>query len=674
MIIALLLLVLPVVLGISITSRIRELSSSVLELFAFGAPIGIALTISAMFLADYIVGYPTNVAIYSVLSISAVFTLLLNYKSLLRPFTETKASRHRAKKPNPKIAVSKLPRGLNIAIILTILIVGSVFVTSLASRNGAIICSHGGCSDALFHIGIGNSVALHGFPPPYPYTAGVINTYPFMADFYSALLNRFGMGLIASVMLPDLLLLFCIISISGIFAYRISGSEFVSISALILFWFGGSGIIKLLSYPLIRYASLIVPSSSLLHLFGPTGTVLQMTFSILQMSATQITYWTSIIDSMLIMQRDLLLGLPLGLAAIFIVYISCFESQDPAKQQPHTSMDLLLAGVLLGMMPLINPSTVIVLSVVFICAAAFDMLRIGINDTIRKWLGATIAFGFIAFMELLYMMQQQRQSPWSFFLHYPAIAYSGGAFLTLLTIPLYLMAFWIMVVGIPALLVVPGLMTAPKKLKRLFIPFLLLWVLVSVYSPQPNPGDSNKVFIYVFFVICISASYALLWAYERNNSIFKSLAILMVVLTVYSYVFLYFPDVTAVQMLVNPAQNAASSFIRSVTPSNAIFAESDYGTFNAIPSTMGARSTLLSYAMYVGVIYTYPVSEVTNATKQIFASGDCQDIKRFNISYIYLTPASSMDLKPFQNDNFILLYNSSNKSYDGIKIFKTKCG
>lgn len=87
------------------------------------------------------------------------------------------------------------------------------------------------------------------------------------------------------------------------------------------------------------------------------------------MSEIPTSYWTSIINSMLLAQRDLLLGLPLALAAIYIIYLGFFsETKLGAKEY-------LFLGILAGMLPLANAESVILVIFLGISALFYVLAK-----------------------------------------------------------------------------------------------------------------------------------------------------------------------------------------------------------------------------------------------------------------------------------------------------------
>ena len=136
----------------------------------------------------------------------------------------------------------------------------------------------------------------------------------------------------------------------------------------------------------------------------------------------------------------------------------------------------------------------------------------------------------------------------------------------------------------------------------------------------------------------------------------------------------YFDDLHNVQLLESPAEMAAASFIANNTPEGAVFAVSDYDTFNPVVSTLGSRQTIISIAMYVGGIVTVPPQKLEAANSKIISDGSCSAIEDYNVSYVYLQSSNYSSGKPFDNSNFSVVYRAHDSMLnDNITIYRTHC-
>ena len=81
-------------------------------------------------------------------------------------------------------------------------------------------------ADYALHVGIIKSFALRdNFPPIYPNLADAPMRYPFLVDFLSAILVKEGVPLIPSITLTNLILIFCLITLTFAFLKRLLGNS-----------------------------------------------------------------------------------------------------------------------------------------------------------------------------------------------------------------------------------------------------------------------------------------------------------------------------------------------------------------------------------------------------------------------------------------------------------------
>jgi len=674
--IALLALLIPILFGIYLMSKMRFLSTW-LEAAALGIPTGIVLFTAFLFALYAIVG---SLPIIIICLALAVFLLPMLVDVVLYHASKSnaRAPKRAARSSHKKLELFGLSLNLLLTILLLCLIIWSIFLFSVTQSGNTVYCINAGCSDTLYHVGLGNSLIYTSFPPKYPFAIGTMNVYPFMNDFYSMLLNYLGFGLVASIIVPDLLLIFSFVTLSVLLAYRITKSAAATIASAAIFWFGGTGLMKIIDYPFVGYLSKYMqPIHLILTEYTPQAhtTILQFVSSMLQMSAIPITYWTTIINNMLIAQHDFMLGLPMGLLLIYLLYTFVFENKKPLK---FGAPELVVIGMLAGLMPLVHPSTLLVLLVAGIFLVLYTALIKESRPNLLKWLLIIIPFILLATPELYYMNMQHRSSNW-FFPNYGGFVINAAhsAVLTTLYTFINIVFFWIEAASLPIILAFAGLYIAKRNTRLIFIPFFLLLVMITFYSPMPNPADSNKIFLYVFLMLSILTGVFIEWLYKHKGIILKIIAIIVVLLITFNFVYVYISDITmSMQTLVSSAQMDAAKFILYNTPPNAIFAENGYNSFfNPIASTVGARITIISYNVYVGGIYKYQPNVLNDYNNDVFEDGSCSIINNFNVSYIYLQSPNTTSAHVFDNSNFTqIFYMRDNQDNQYIYIFKAHCG
>ena len=656
--------ILPALIAALIALRM-QFSRSAVEAIAIGIPFGIVSFGSLLFVFDYIFGSINSYAI----GLSFLVMLAALAAVYSKPIYNLVSIPHKKhKKNNSKVQITSLPKWAAIFALAIAIIIAIIFIAGTGHYSNGIYCIDASCSDALYHIGIGYSVAFGHFPPQYYFTVGTKNVFPFMSDLYMGMLHRFGLGIVSALMLPDVMLVFSFVWLSMMVAYAISKSTRISILSTIMFWFGGVGFIKILDFPFIKQITPLFQPAHLFYLPQPHNTIPSFIYSVLKMSEIPTSYWTSIINSMLLAQRDILLGLPLALIAIYIIYLGFFsEKRFGAKEY-------IFLGILAGMLPLANAESVIL--VVFLGASAlfYVLAKRGRLRGLYNFMLVAIPFAIIGSMELLYMNSQKREPNWSYFVYQNYILHGSNALITVILSIENIIFFWLQVAGIPVILGLLGLYYAKRNSKAFFIPFMALWVFVTVYTPQPNPADSNKIFIYVFLMLCLFMAY-LVDAMWKKGHLWGALGILLVILVIINFPLFFTHDVFAFkQPLLTNAEIAAGSYITNNTPTGAVFVVNDYNAFRNPVSSIAMRQTLISIGQYVGGIYKYQPQQMINATTQIISRASCATAIKYNVSYAYLENPNATTLKLFNASGFDMVFNYSQPSIpQKIYVYKLNC-
>lgn len=645
--------------GFTLVSRL-EFAENLLLKLSIGLPIGIASYSTLSFLLYYLNGYATGLMLSLAGLLLLLFSLLFVLQGQNKPTIKSIKKRLLGKGIG-------LPTALAVFLIILYVVIEPIFAASAFYYHGVFYCENPGCSDNIFHISLGNSVLYSAFPPKLFLAYRVVDVFPLMYDFFDAVMLKYGLGLNGSLMIPEGIMVFSFLSISLLIAYRVTKSKLKSIFSLIIFWFGGVGFIQMLDYPFVTVLQKVFDP---IHLLTPPfmGTGAAATIKALVWVATDfITPWVSIINTMLIAQRDFILGLPIGLAIIYMLYIFAFERKEPSKKEAA------FLGFCIGVLPLIHPLTFF--SVIVIGAFSVSIFIIRAKNKIKSVSRAAIAAAvaaIIALPEVLYIDLQHRSINWFYYIYGSFIIHAQGA--TLLFSVGNIIFFWIEVAGIPAVLCFIGLVYARKEERLLFLPFLALWVIITIIAITPNPADSNEIFLYIFLMLSILTS-ELLYAIWKKPRYGKILAIALIVLICINIVFVFWQDnINNLQITESNAEMRSAAFIFNNTPQNAIFAVSNYDTFNPVVPSLAARQTLISIEVYVTGIQTIPLQQLVAANAGIISSGNCTLINDYNVSYIYLLGGNATSRLPFHNPNFNEVYNTYSKSINGnITIYHADC-
>ncbi|MDE1855339.1 MAG: hypothetical protein KGH57_03425 [Candidatus Micrarchaeota archaeon] len=660
MLLAVVFLMLSVAFGFGLVERLNFFDS-VLKNFAFGAPVGISIS-SFTVLVLYALqrGFNDNVFYVSILIIALfVFVLYRNELSM-------KGLRKRKIKP------TYLPKAVLYTIILVFAIIAFVLITSLYVSNNSLYCVGPQiCSDLLYHIGVGNSVIYSGFPPKYPFTIDALNVFPFISDFYSALLMKYGLGLSQSIVIPDLILFFSAVAMTTEFAYAVLKNKFATLAAMLIFWFGSNFIMAFIIYPLNStfpfIPSVFPPLPALLSYYGISATGLS---ALLKTFSFTLSAWTSIIYQTLLQSRGFVLALPIGVALIYFAYEMLHRDRKFTKAQ------LIFIGVIVGLLPLIHPVTLLALAFVFL----YLLIKIVASkkerrERLKLMLFIVVPALILATPQILYMTSQSTVPGRYHFVYQDYYFLHGSSIVSSLLADLVQVpALWIEKIGIPLILAAFGYKFASKEARSFMLPFIALWIFLTVFSIQPENEDGPGFFLFVFLMMSVFDGYALAKLYSMKFT-WKLIAVVLILCVIGNFPAVYAYWAKAPYEWVSSTEMNASSYARNSTSNSSIFAVSDYVSLLEPISSLGARQTLISIEIDMSVDeYTVSPSKLAKYNKEIFNTGNCTLIRSLNVSYIYLLSNSTNDTIPFSNQNFSQVFSQPDSLRDAtIYIYKVLC-
>ena len=647
MLIAIIILVVSLFLGICSTAKIKAINSLTL-LIAAGSAFGMASFSFIIFAVYALVGSinPTTTGVSILISLG-IGILLCGKSSIKRLKSLIKEDR------------MGMPKALFLATFTIFIIMDLVIVTTLFTKNGAIYCANiNTCSDLSYHIGIGNSIIYTHFPPKYLFTIQTKNIFPFITDLYASLLIYYGMPLVSAIYVQDILLFFSLTFLVAFTAFELTKKQAVAIITELIFWFENNYAVALPLYAVWKYLPNVIKAiqgpNSLLAIYGIYK--LHGLAELIETTHFMIDAWTNIFYVMLLPQRDFLLGLSFGMLILYLAYKVWFLNKEENKS------DLIMLGLLTGMLPLIHPPTLIVIIIAQAFLLAYDVIGIlrkksKFGRIAKKWIfiiAPAIAF---AVPQIIYMLSQKLATGWYHFIYLDLIYYGNNLLSTIGLSIIHFVASWIEFLGIPAILALIGIKYAKQDLKLFSMPFLILFILINVYTFQPNAADENKMGVYILFILAIFSAYALeaLW---RKGIFSKALVVFLILITIGGFISPYYYWITKPFVLFSKPQLETAQFILNNTSPNSIFATNDYENLFQLVSSIGARETLISIYYYVSLdVHSLPLETLVNINNEIIEDASCRAAEEYNVSYIYFRTSNLNDTEAFNNNsNFSEVY------------------
>lgn len=499
--------------------------------------------------------------------------------------------------------------------------------TLLPNEDGSFYTGQCTYGDMNLHLSfITTPVAQGTFPPHYNILPPASLSYPFLGDTISSSIYIWGSSLRLAYMLPMVAAAAAIFLGGYLFFSLWLKSKAKAVLAWILFFFnGGFGFI----YFLDGLRSNTDNFSRIFTAYYETPTNL----------ADKTVRWVNGIVDMMIPQRATLFGWMMLFICLFLLYRAVYD-----KKKSY----FLLAGVFVGLTPLIN--THVFLSLGIICAVwLLGQMMMDNRETPEKekqqkqyfqiflWVLAIWAFMIWCYAAFV------KKGDWDYlawitFGVFPAVIGYGiyqlalqikkgrlpellrtwGIFLLtvlLLAAPqLFGITFkqaasggfmqphfnwvndsdnyiWFYVknVGLPLLLLIPAVMAASKKDRTILAPAALLLLLADTVALQPNTYDNNKL-LYPAFVLAagVVAGYMVdVYKLMKHIKGTKVLAVLAVFLCVFSAALTMGREIVSGQYgLYDQAQIQAAEYIQENAPGDATVLTNDRHN-NAVSSLTG---------------------------------------------------------------------------------------
>jgi hypothetical protein len=460
--------------------------------------------------------------------------------------------------------------------------------------------------DMAYHAAVTNSF-VHGanVPPVYTPMPPAPLLYPFLPDFFTALLVTMGMTLHSALVWTAVPLCIALTGVFYFLALRLiklggaSSERFAAwtaaVAALLFFLNGGLGFIYFFQD------------------WRASGTSFGQFIANLHANYTHLPdrglVWPNVITDMLLPQRTSIFGLSLG----FIV-TTCFAiSWERDTKRWDGWRELLVAGVVAGLLPLFHVHTYI--AVVLVSAVLF-LLR-----PRRVWLLFWLPAVFLALPRLLQFLDL----PATGFARFQPGWRGQGE-------PNWLL-FWFRNVGLPALLIIPAWWSAPRPLRLFYIPFLALLGVALVVVLSPNDYDNLKLMIYWYAATAILiAAWVGRIAQKRVGLI---TAIVLVLVSIFAGTLAILVESRSSRLMFGREERAAADFVKANTGSHSLFLTAP-SLHQPILSLAGRRVVRGPTAWLWSHGYSFAEREAD--VRAIYAGrDDALDLLRYyHVDYVYL--------------------------------------
>ena len=376
--------------------------------------------------------------------------------------------------------------------LIIVLYVILIFAKSIyVSQSGAVAGNRLVWTDWPVHLAIISSF-VHGdnFPPQNPLYTNQIISYPFFADFLSAIFQVLGADLKTSLVLPGVILGLTSMGLLYYLGLFLTGKREISVIGLFvgIFW-GGLGFIYFLG-DLIRSSN-----------FWGTLTFPPHEYTFYH---EKNLWFFSFLYSELLPQRSFLFGLPMFLAALILLFLGLTHSKKTY---------LLLSGCLIAILPFFHMHSYVSFLLLFIVFTSPFLLTIvrreGIREASRRLKSILIYFvlpvaGF-GLIQLPFFLSINLNQLIGF--HWGWMKGNENFFLfwfknTGFFWPLWLLAFI-------------KVKTRPLA-SHVFLASIVLFILPNIFRFAPWSYDNLKIMTYWYLISSFFVAMALIYIYKRS--------------------------------------------------------------------------------------------------------------------------------------------------------------
>ena len=391
-------------------------------------------------------------------------------------------------------------------------------------ENGNLFTGMTTYGDMLLHMSIAAGTRNMAFPPEYVILPGETLNYPFLADTLSTSFMLLGWDLRTALMVPGIFMMMLTFSGYLILAERMAETKKGAVLAALLFFLnGGLGFMYLVDMQGVSLGS--AGNNELQSAVGLWERIKAVLGGWYQTPANHAEFSTynlrcsNVIVDMMLPQRTTLGGWTMLLPCIYLLYdfarpkglplgVSVLQGADgptsvfTRRQVPFRQ--LVVLGVLAGMLPMINTHCFLALGLMSAGWMAFDLIKS------RKQLWKTLQ-GWLIYGVLAVVLAAPQLFMWTFnqavgnetFLNFQFNWVNGQ-----MGMQDSWLWFWIKNVGLPFVLILLSLLEKNEKRRFIASGAFVIFVLAEFIQFQPNVYDNYKLFC-IWYMLCavLAADY-----------------------------------------------------------------------------------------------------------------------------------------------------------------------
>jgi hypothetical protein len=506
---------------------------------------------------------------------------------------------------------------LSFLVFMLLYVVGmNVYGVFRPDNAGNLSAFHTVWADYPFHTSLITSFVYRDaftFPLDNPQFLHVKTQYPILMDFYSAVLLKIGVDLRRSIIIPNIIFQLSFFALLYFLALKLTGIKGAGIGATLIFILSG---------------------------FPPGLQSLDIHF-------------LNPLYAVILPQRTAIIGMAIS----FVVYLLLFDAlcADKEKQGKMsasggagTQKELMLAGMLIGLLPYIHAHSFIATGFVAVCLASFSAIKRSDWKILAFWV---LPILLLSLPQLLWIRTGVSEE---FFVFFPGWAETNRDLLmgldwssfaafpaSLVQAASRIETFWALNAGALIILLSLGFFKARNETRIFYLPFLLLFVIANLVKFQPWYFDNYKLFIHWLALSAILASLALWWLLDVRNRSAKSLAavslaLLLILCTFFGFV-THLSMIQTTSVVWSGAELELAEWVREHTAPDSIFLTGSAHN-HPIPSLAG-RQRVMGYEGWIwshGINWT-SISERKSDEIAMY-NGNYTLMQGYGVDYICIGP------------------------------------
>ncbi|MGI8891550.1 MAG: hypothetical protein ACR2G0_12320, partial [Chthoniobacterales bacterium] len=469
-------------------------------------------------------------------------------------------------------------------------------------------------ADMPFHLSMITAFVYgDNFPPLYRIFPPDPLTYPFLPDFQAAVLIKLGLSINAALVAAGVPLAIALTGLLYCLAKRLLGRWSAAMLATFLFLLGGG----------LGFYYFLVDWRKTQMGFWQFLTHQPLNYA---HEGNLALYWDNVIVGQILPQRASLYGMAIAFLVSILfagVWRRWFEEKPAGRWEG--GLELLVAGVLVGLLPRVHSFTFIALGLVsigcFLLRPRFAWLLF--------WLPALL----LALPQVIDVNQHVAHR--HFF--YLQAGWMGNYEKNW---PL----FWLRNFGLPLLLIFPAWFTASRTWRMFYLPYALLFVVCFFVSISPDPYNNTKLFYYWYALtaILIAGWHHKLATAHRH----RFLALLLFLISTATGFVTYVHGGFSSWLMFSHAEMAAASYARDNIPAHAVVMAAP--TFTQPIVCLAGRTTVVGFVPWLWS-HGYSDDEINPRVADVAAvyhgSPETRQIlEKYGVSYIYFSPAERNEL------------------------------